>query len=251
MRKRVRVLSGGRWITVLKSSLEQKFTEPSADDFAAFLRDMEKESGRQPVYEYTMVPPAFSGRSAPDLIAFVPATVTQIVTLLSSSASKSCDLDPIPIWLLKRLSTLVAPVICHLCNLTLNTGVFPSPLKQARVLTLQQQKIATESRPRQFSLLDFYKLSFISKLVERVVAKRFTSFATNFSLFPSNQSSYGAHALSAHDDPMRAVNRQGTGVVARAARPQRRIRTVDHPGTPVNPSWPCLRHSFELLPFSA
>jgi len=44
------------------------------------------------------------------------------------------DIDPIPTWLLKRLSSCIAPVICRICNLSLQSGVFPAQLKEARVL---------------------------------------------------------------------------------------------------------------------
>jgi hypothetical protein len=80
--------------------------------------------------------PAFSERSAPGLSSFAPATATEIIRLLNSSASKSCDFHLIPTSLLKHFSMLVAFVICCLCNLTLHIGIFPSPLDQARVLPL-------------------------------------------------------------------------------------------------------------------
>ena len=81
-------------------------------------------------------PPAISARSHPALCTLAPVTIAKVTALLSSATSKSCDLDPIPTWLLKRLSIQVAPVICHLRNLSFSTDVFPSQLKQVRVVPL-------------------------------------------------------------------------------------------------------------------
>jgi len=39
-------------------------------------------------------------------------------------------------WLLKDLAPLIAPTICCLCNLSMDSGVVPVQLKQARVLPL-------------------------------------------------------------------------------------------------------------------
>ena len=48
----------------------------------------------------------------------------------------TCELDPIPTWLLKQLASYIAPVIRRLCNLSLEQGVFPVQLKEARILPL-------------------------------------------------------------------------------------------------------------------
>jgi len=50
--------------------------------------------------------------------------------------AKSFVLDPIPTWLLKQVTISIAPVICHLCNLSLQFGTSPTFLKQVRLLPL-------------------------------------------------------------------------------------------------------------------
>ena len=45
----------------------------------------------------------------------------------------SCPLDPIPTWLLKKLTPFIVPVICYLCNLSLQSVTFPQCLKEAIV----------------------------------------------------------------------------------------------------------------------
>ena len=56
--------------------------------------------------------------------------------LLKTTPAKSCELDPVPTWLLKHLASVIAPTICHLCNLSMKNGVFTAQLKQARVQPL-------------------------------------------------------------------------------------------------------------------
>jgi hypothetical protein len=152
------------------------------DDFAAFFRDKVEKIR---LSTGTAEPPVISERYTSSFSRFAPATVTEISALLNNASSKSCDLDPIPNWLSKRLSVQVAPIICHLCNLSLSSGVFTHRLKEARVLQLLNKPslnpdLASSYRP-------ISNLSFISKLVERVVAKRLTSYVATANLFPSQQ----------------------------------------------------------------
>ena len=42
--------------------------------------------------------------------------------LLSSVPSRCCSLDPVPTWLVKQLKDALAPVICPLCNWSLQNG---------------------------------------------------------------------------------------------------------------------------------
>ena len=111
---------------------------------------------------------------------FEAVTVDEIVKLQNTAPCKSCCLDPIPTWLLKRLSTNIAPVISRLCNLSMNSGVFPISLKQARVIPLLKKSnldpdIASSYRP-------ISNLSYLSKVIERVAASRFKSHISTQSI---------------------------------------------------------------------
>ena len=110
----------------------------------------------------------------------------EIVKLLKDTPAKSCELDPVPTWLLKQLAPYIAPTISHLCNLSMKSGVFPAQLKQARVLPLLKKPsldpdVATSYRP-------ISNLSYLSKLIERVVATRFAEHSSTNNLLPVQQS---------------------------------------------------------------
>ena len=91
------------------------------------------------------------------------------------------------------------------------SGVFPSQLKQTRVVPLLKKPTLDPDLSSSYRPIS--NLPLISKLIERVVAKRFTSFANSHHLFPSQQSAYRAHhstataVLSVHNDLVRATDK--------------------------------------------
>ena len=88
---------------------------------------------------------------------------------LTGLPAKSCSLDPIPTWLLKHISATISPILCHLCNLSFQRGIFPSQLKHALV-TPRLKKPALDPDTAS-SYRPISNLSFISKLVERLVSQ--------------------------------------------------------------------------------
>ena len=130
--------------------------------------------------------------------------------LMKTTPAKSCALDPISTWLLKQVTTSIAPVICHLCNLSMQSGIFPTPLKQAQVLPLLKKStldadIASSYRP-------ISNLSYVLEVIERVVARRFNTHISDSHLLPDQQSAYRPfHStetaeLAFHNDLVRAID---------------------------------------------
>jgi len=105
--------------------------------------------------------------------------------LINTMPAKSCPLDPM---LLKRLILHIAPVICHLCHLSLHSGVFPTKLKQTLVLPLLKKNNLDPETASSYGPIS--NLPYISKVIERVVARRFSSQLSHHSLLPARQSAY-------------------------------------------------------------
>ena len=163
--------------------------------------------------------PPIAGRPAPPLCPLEP-TEDEILTLIRTVPPKSCPLDLIPTWLLKRLSADIAPVICRLCNLSIQTGIVPSSLKHARVQPLLKKP--TLDPDTCCSYRPISNLSYISKLIERVVVKRFRAHVSDHSLFPVQQS---AHCVfHSTETAILAVNRVSLLVLDLSAA----FDTVDH-----------------------
>jgi hypothetical protein len=86
--------------SMLAPPRQSSSTKLKVDEFATFFRD-KVDAIR---FSTSMAePPAISTRSHPALSTSSPVTIAEVTALLSNAVSKSCDLDPIPTWLLKRL----------------------------------------------------------------------------------------------------------------------------------------------------
>ena len=71
---------------------------------------------------------------------FHPATTDEIRTLIKTSPSKSCPLDPIPTFLLKDCLEELLPVITTIINASLYTALVPISFKKAVVTPLLKKQ---------------------------------------------------------------------------------------------------------------
>jgi len=90
--------------------------------------------------------------------------------ILISMPSKSCSLDPMPTWMAKKIQDVLVHVICSLCDTTLHCAIFPVGQKQSL-------KKSTLNPDHLTSYRTISNLSFISKVVEHIVASRFVQHA--------------------------------------------------------------------------
>ena len=115
-----------------------------------------------------------AGKSQTCLLnAFEPAAETEIGILLKSSTVKSCELDPIPTWLLRDCAPDIIHVLTTIVNMSLRTGVMPSHLKRAHVRPIIKKPGLDKD------ILNNYRpvsnLPYLSKTIERVVAARLSA----------------------------------------------------------------------------
>ena len=87
--------------------------------------------------------------------------------VISDSRTTSCDLDPLPTWLLKMGIATFLPILLFIVNLSLSTGEFTSSLKKAYVTPLLKKAGLDADILKNFRPVS--NLSWISKLIERVV----------------------------------------------------------------------------------
>ena len=123
------------------------------------------------------------------LSSFEPVSEDDILKILRSSNSKSCDLDPIPTALVKKCADILATPITNIINYSLREGSFPNCFKTAYVTPPLLKKPNLDR-----NLLKNYRpvsnLSFISKLIEKVVAKQLNNYIDSEGLSNVNQSTY-------------------------------------------------------------
>ena len=75
----------------------------------------------------------------PPLHSFTPATLLEIDNLLSQLSDSYCDLDPVSITVLKKISNAISPTILSILNLSITTGTFPFILKSSIISQLQKK----------------------------------------------------------------------------------------------------------------
>ena len=98
-------------------------------------------------------------------LCFRQITPIETKDIIMSLNDSSPGHDGIPGKIIKATSDILAPIIAHLCNKSLSTGVFPNSLKIAVVKPIFKSGIDTDMHNyRPISNLDF-----ISKIFERVV----------------------------------------------------------------------------------
>jgi len=63
-------------------------------------------------------------RKMPSFSRFDTVATDEVMDLLTKAPSKTCQLDPIPMWLLKQLSDMLAPVIASLFHYSFEVDIF-------------------------------------------------------------------------------------------------------------------------------
>jgi hypothetical protein len=105
-----------------------------------------------------------------------------------SCPSKSCELDHISTYLLKEILGALLPFLTELYNASLSEGHLPESQRHALITPLLKQNKLDKCDPKSYRPVS--NLSFLSKTVERLVARRLAVFLNSNNLMPTNQSAY-------------------------------------------------------------
>ena len=107
------------------------------------------------------------------LASFEPATTAQVRKIIMSSPNKSCDLDPLPTVLLKACRDVLTKPKTDIINASLCSGLFPEDFKCAHVNPVLKKTHLPKDELNSYRPIS--NLSFISKILEKVVANRLSS----------------------------------------------------------------------------
>jgi hypothetical protein len=114
-----------------------------------------------------------------------PEDVTNII---KNSPSKSCKLDPVPTIILKHCTGELAPFVASIINSSLESGKCPDIFKKALVTPLIKK--ANLDREVLGNYRPVSNLSFLFKVLEKVVAKQLNAYLQQNDLFETFQSAY-------------------------------------------------------------
>ena len=112
----------------------------------------------------------------------------EIKKIVRSAPTKSCGLDPIPTWLLKQCEDELVPVLTLIVNASLSCADFSDELKKAFVTPLIKKAILDCEILKNYRPVS--NLSFLSKLIERIVCVQLVCHLKENGLYEIYQSVY-------------------------------------------------------------
>ena len=121
-------------------------------------------------------------------VSFRTMSEEEVLKIIKSKPNKSCDLDPIPTSLvLDCISVLLTP-ITNIVNYSLQEGSFPSCFKTAHVTPLLKKAGLDRNILKNYQSVS--NLSYISKLIEKAVARQINEHIAQEGISNENQSAY-------------------------------------------------------------
>ena len=121
------------------------------------------------------------------LESFAPVSDQEVHDIIMQSSNASCELDPIPSWLVKLCSNELTPILTKIINLSLEEGHVPDAWKIA-LLKPFLKKSGLEAVFENFRPV--CNLSFISKSAEKAVIEQLFEHCDENAPLPSSQSAY-------------------------------------------------------------
>jgi len=124
----------------------------------------------------------------PTLSQWTAVTLDEVEKMIGLALNKTCQLDPVPTWLAKDIGQLLSPFIALLFNKLLASGIFPSDFKHAVVRPLLKKNGHDIRDPKNFRPVS--NLSFLSKILERIMQRRLQAYFDDNALMLVRQSAY-------------------------------------------------------------
>jgi len=119
---------------------------------------------------------------------FANVSLTELKATVGSMYLKACDFDPLPGCIMKEYFATVSSVVIKIINLSLESGVLPTVLKVASVKPLLKKQSLSPEEFKNFRPIS--NLSFLSKVIERCVAKQLIDYLDTNDLNVTYQSAY-------------------------------------------------------------
>lgn len=121
------------------------------------------------------------------LSEFKLLTEKEVEEIIKDFPNKQCGLDPLPLSMLKECLPIVLGHITKIVNLSLKIGDLSHNLKRAIIVPLLK-KLGLELELKNYRPVS--NLSFLSKLIEKIVAGQFVDHLIKNKLFDPLQSAY-------------------------------------------------------------
>ena len=147
-----------------------------------------------------------------ELSSFVAPRMEVIKHIITDASPKSCDLDPTPTWLIAESVDELLPMLSRIITTSLHSSTVPDKFKIGYISPLINKPGLSSDSLQKKTYRPVQNLSFISKVVERVVAQQLTSHMGENNLHEQMQSAYRQNhstetaLLKVHSDILSAVD---------------------------------------------
>ena len=125
--------------------------------------------------------------NSPEFKCFEPMSQEEVLRVINTMPTKSCETDPVPTKLFKQLAPRIIKNITELINLSLTKGIFVEDWKLATIIPLLK-KIGLDLTIGNYHPVS--NLMFLSKLLEKCALTQFSKHCDNNHLIPDYQSAY-------------------------------------------------------------
>ena len=157
-----------------------------ADDFGEFFCQ-KVDLIRNEIDAITVVPPVLNVPTPENKFEkFDVLSEEEVSDIIMGSSNASCQLDPIPTWLLKLCGSELIPVITKMINLSLQQGQVPDSWKAALIRPLLK-KLGLELVYKNFRPVS--NLPIVSKSAEKAVVGQLFRHCSDNAPLPVHQSS--------------------------------------------------------------
>ncbi|KAK3549855.1 hypothetical protein QTP86_015276, partial [Hemibagrus guttatus] len=162
----------------------------TAEDFATFYTEM-IERIFQTFMSLPTSPTSHSQHSTtPSMTQLSTVAPEELLQITQSCNPTTCPLDPIPSAMLQTISSDLLPFITTVINGSLTSGHVPTVFKKARVIPILKKPALDPSDISNYRPVSL--LSFLSKILERVVCNQLYDYLLQNNLHDPNQSGFKA-----------------------------------------------------------
>lgn len=122
------------------------------------------------------------------LSSFHLPSFSELTVLIQKSKPSTCQLDPLPTYLVKSCLPSLLPIIASIIHSSLTTGIVPTSFKTAVITPILKRPGADPSNFNNFRPIS--NLPFISKILEKTVATQIHSHLSHNNLYEQFQSGF-------------------------------------------------------------
>jgi len=124
----------------------------------------------------------------PEFSEFNHVSNSELVEIIRSMPTKSSALDVLPMWLFKNCLPEVIEIVSHIVNTSISTGAFPEALKLAMIRPGLKKPTLDSDELKNYRPIS--NLTYLSKIIEKLVHKQLTKYVDTHQLFSKLQSGY-------------------------------------------------------------